>query len=114
MKISVPAALGLLLAISSTAGAQTAVKPYFMVIVDNSGSMDDGSTGSGDNSCGEDRIPINDAKCVLQNIVSGYGDVGFGLIRYRLDEPCTGSCGGCGDGFCGCGCANINFWILTI
>ena len=87
----------------------TAVKPYFMVIFDNSGSMrGDTSMGmGGTNSCGASRQRLNDAKCVLQNVVNGYGDVVFGLERYS--ETCSGSCGGCmSDTNCGCSCSWLN------
>lgn len=71
----------------SRAEAQSAVTPYFMVIFDTSGSMT-GSTGSGTNSCGQTRTRMSDAKCVLQRVVNGYGDVSFGLERFR--QTCTG------------------------
>jgi hypothetical protein len=81
-----------------------AVKPYLLVIVDNSGSMDN-STGAGSNSCGQPQTRLSDAKCVLQRIIDGYGDVVFGLARY-LDD-CTGTCGpGC-DTICGC-CTHLS------
>lgn len=72
------------------ARAQTEVKPYFLVIVDNSGSMNN-STGSGSNSCGQPRTRFNDAKCVVQKIVNSYGDVVFGLERFT--QTTSGSCG---------------------
>ncbi len=67
---------------ASTASAQTQVKPYFMVIFDDSGSMDN-STGSGNNSCGQPRTRINDARCALQRVVNGFGDVVFGLTSFK-------------------------------
>ncbi|MCZ7680053.1 MAG: MopE-related protein [Sandaracinaceae bacterium] len=94
------------LALAEAAYAQpgaTAVSPYFLVIVDNSGSMDD-DTGSGDNSCGQDRNRLSDAKCVLQSVVNGYGDVTFGLARFR--HTCSGSCSSSScDDRCGCSCS---------
>jgi hypothetical protein len=73
-----------------------------MVIVDTSGSMTS-STGSGNNSCGQPRRRINDAKCVLQRVVNGYGDAVFGLERFR--QSCSGTCSSCGGGTCGCTCS---------
>ncbi|MFO0683463.1 MAG: MopE-related protein [Sandaracinus sp.] len=123
----------------------TAISPYFLIVVDNSGSMDDstgctvhnadqagclaqpgcsyfassarcaattcftqttsaacgaipGCTWSGGssqcrgdarNSCGQTHTKINDARCVLQQVVSAYGDVTFGLMRYT--DFCSGS-----------------------
>ncbi|MDQ3031361.1 MAG: VWA domain-containing protein [Myxococcota bacterium] len=89
---------------ASRAAAQSTVTPYFMVVFDTSGSMGN-STGSGTNSCGQARTRMSDAKCVLQRVVNGYGDVSFGLERFR--QSCTGgsctstcvtsgcSCSGC-------------------
>ncbi|HEY3352399.1 MAG TPA: MopE-related protein [Polyangia bacterium] len=72
------------------AAAQTIVKPYFLVIVDVSGSMDGATTGSGNNSCGQARTKINDAKCVLSKLVNSYGDAVFGLARFK--QTCSGTC----------------------
>lgn len=47
------------------ARAQTAVSPYFLIMVDTSGSMV-ASTGSGNNSCGRSRTRMSDAKCVAR------------------------------------------------
>ena len=82
--------------LSNTAHAQTAVGPYFLVIVDNSGSMDATTPGMGTNSCGQARTRINDARCVLQRVVNGYGDVTFGLERYSVTQSgsCSATCGG--------------------
>jgi len=64
------------------ASAQTQIKPYFMVIFDDSGSMGD-STGPGNNSCGEARTKLNDAKCALQRVLDAFGDVTFGLTSFK-------------------------------
>ncbi|MCA9299333.1 MAG: VWA domain-containing protein, partial [Phycisphaerales bacterium] len=68
--------------LASSASAQTQVKPYFMVMFDDSGSMND-STGSGNNSCGQPRTKMNDARCALQRVVAGFGDVVFGLASFK-------------------------------
>ncbi|GAB4211023.1 MAG: hypothetical protein OHK0013_32300 [Sandaracinaceae bacterium] len=95
--------LGLLGA--SRAEAQTAVPPYFLIMVDTSGSMT-ASTGSGMNSCGRTRTRLSDAKCVLQRVINGYGDVTFGLGRFAQRSPsgtCTSTCvPGTSGGTCGC------------
>ena len=62
--------------------AQTQIKPYFMVIFDDSGSMGN-STGSGNNTCGQPRTRINDAKCALQRVLGAFGDVVFGLTSFK-------------------------------
>lgn len=98
----------LVLALAEVAHAQpgaTAVSPYFLVIVDNSGSMTLSTGPSGStNTCGQANNRLSDAKCVLQNVVNGYGDVTFGLARFR--HTCSGSCGStsCGAS-CGCSCS---------
>ena len=68
--------------LGSSASAQTQIKPYFVVIFDDSGSMS-ASTGSGNNSCGQPRTRINDAKCALQQVVSAFGDVSFALTSFK-------------------------------
>ncbi len=89
---------------SSVVAAQTQVKPSFMVIMDNSGSMDN-STGSGTNTCGQPQTRLSDAKCALQRTVNAFGDVQFGLERFRVS--CSGSCsGGCATS-CGCNCPGL-------
>jgi hypothetical protein len=89
---------------AATAHAQTAVSPYFLVMVDTSGSMTSTTTGTGPNSCGQTRRRINDAKCVIQQVVNGYGDVTFGLGRFA-NTGCTGTCSAsCTNGACGCSC----------
>src|SRR5690606_20852697 len=85
----------------------TAVSPYFMVIVDNSGSMDD-RTGPGTNSCGRERTRLSDAKCVLQSVVNGFGDVSFGLARYRATCDSRDSCSSSCTSSCGCDCSFVD------
>ena len=70
----------------SHAAAQSTVSPYFMVIVDTSGSMN-GDTGAGNNTCGQDRNRLSDAKCVLQRVFNNYGEVNFGLASFNT--TCT-------------------------
>src|SRR5687768_17242787 len=95
--------------------AQEIVKPYFVTIMDVSGSMLDPTgascTGTGscpnprggtgvctdfggpnfcvyNNSCGQTNNRINDAKCAFSHIVSTYGDALFGLMRFT-QTACT-------------------------
>jgi hypothetical protein len=77
---------------SPTARAQTAVKPYFLLIVDSSGSMAIETTcGSGTtNTCGRPCTRINDAKCAVQRVVNATGDVTWGLAQFA--QQCRGSC----------------------
>ena len=79
----------------STASAQTVINPYFLFIMDSSGSMADPTTcpaGRTTNSCGAACTKINDAKCALQRVVAGVGDATFGLEQF--DQAC--STDGCG------------------
>ncbi len=82
--------------------AQTSVQPYFLIIVDTSGSMT-GSTGGGTNSCGQSANRMSDAKCVIQNVVNGYGEINFGLERFA--NSCSGSCSATCTSGCGCSCS---------
>ncbi|MFK7986869.1 MAG: MopE-related protein [Sandaracinaceae bacterium] len=60
-------------------------------------------TGPGTNSCGQPQNRMSDAKCVLQNVVNGYGEIQFGLERFT--RSCTGTCNSTScDDTCGCGC----------
>jgi Putative metal-binding motif len=104
-------ALFALLAAPLPVAAQSSVAPYFLVIVDTSGSMA-GSTGSGNNSCGVPRRRMNDAKCVLQRVVNGYGDVVFGLERFTQTCSAT-SCTTCNNSVCGCGSACVGSCTAT-
>jgi hypothetical protein len=100
------AAIAVTLIGASTAEAQgSSVSPYFLLIVDTSGSMTT-STGAGNNSCGQPHTRGNDAKCVVQQVVNAYGDLSFGLATFAT--RCTGgTCATpCATGTCGCtGCA---------
>src|SRR5689334_1235628 len=99
--------IGLLLAVGltgpSAALAQgTTVEPHFVVMVDTSGSMAM-STGAGNNSCAMPHNRLSDAKCVLQHVVNGYGDVTFALGRFN--QTCSGTCASAAcDDTCGCNC----------
>ncbi len=76
---------------SSPAAAQSAaIKPYFVVVFDDSGSMGS-STGGGTNSCGESQTRLNDAKCALTNVVDAFGDVIFNLVTFKTfgSSPAT-------------------------
>lgn len=93
--------------LTNASKAQSSIEPYFMVILDNSGSMA-WSPGSTNNSCGVLTNRMSDAKCVLQRVVGGYGEVSFGLERFEdtcTSGTCTPSCVTSG---CGCtGCSSI-------
>ena len=82
--------LGLALA-PTDAQAQSQIKPWFLFIVDTSGSMD---SNASPNSCGylpTDRI--NAAKCAVYNVVSSSGDAEFGLASFNAGGSCsTGTC----------------------
>ena len=97
-RLAVCCCLVLALHAASALAQGEAVKPYFLVIVDTSSSMT-ASTGMGNNSCVQPRTRMSDAKCVLQRIIDGYGDVVFGLARFRttcstpsIPMPCTSCC----------------------
>src|SRR3954463_8767787 len=69
----------------STHAAGNALKPYVVLILDTSGSMDD-PTGSGPPSCGgidASDTKLHHAVCAINSIVNSYGDMVFGLARFR-------------------------------
>ncbi len=61
--------------------AEAQIKPRFVIMVDTSGSMDD-PTGTGNNSCGQPKTRINDAKCVLSKLNDTFGDIEFAVGRF--------------------------------
>lgn len=93
------------------------MKPYFLVVVDTSGSMgwcaggSSGSLGTNDcschvgndcnaafltNRCGFPRNRLGDAKCSLQRIIDGVGsDAVFALMQF--EHPCSATCQDGGD-----------------
>jgi MYXO-CTERM domain-containing protein len=93
-----------------------ASKPYFMIIVDTSGSMAyctnpaaNAACKSGNtnvNSCGLLTNRINDAKCAMQQAVNAYaGQVNFGLATYaKTPSGCNDACGNCS--YSGANCGN--------
>jgi hypothetical protein len=95
----------------ASAQAQVQVKPWFLIIVDTSGSMADTCTNGATNdptcnnctgctnsfnSCGLRHTRINDAKCALKNILNSTGDAEFALMQFR--HPCVANCASQGGG----------------
>ncbi|WP_299753669.1 MopE-related protein [Devosia sp.] len=64
------------------AQANQPLKPYVVMILDTSGSMDV-ATGSGPTSCGTADLRFNHATCAINKIVNSYGDMVFALGRFR-------------------------------
>ena len=64
------------------------LKPYVVLVLDTSGSMNE-VTGSGPSSCGGADSKLNHAKCAINNIVNSYGDIVFGLGRFRMVDGGT-------------------------
>jgi hypothetical protein len=63
-------------------------RPYFMLVVDNSGSMA-ATVTTGTNSCGFQHNRIGDARCAVKNLIGAYGgEVNFGLATYAWRESC--------------------------
>jgi Putative metal-binding motif len=73
------------------------LKPYVVLILDTSGSMDT-ATGSGPPSCGGTDSKLNHAKCAINQISNSYGDMVLGLARFRetpvgtYATSCTADC----------------------
>ena len=84
--------------------SDSAIKPYIMLLLDNSGSMDSPTVAGASppaNSCGRERSRMSDAKCVITDVVSTYGEAVFGLGRYKVNcggayNP--GTCPACHEG----------------
>ncbi len=76
----------------SAASAQTVINPYFLFMVDSSGSMGISTTcATGTtNTCGRPCTRISDAKCALQRVVAGVGDATFGLGQFS--QMCKSGC----------------------
>ena len=64
------------------------LKPYVVLILDTSGSMN-APTGSGPPSCGGNDTRLEHATCAINRIVNSYGDMVFALGRFR--ETTTGT-----------------------
>jgi MYXO-CTERM domain-containing protein len=94
---------GWLLATSAVRAQE--LKPYFLVVVDTSGSMEWCADGDSDcschvgdncgnayiqNRCGFDSNRLGDAKCSLQRIIDGTGDAVFGLMHFK--HHCSNTC----------------------
>ncbi|MDX2092322.1 MAG: VWA domain-containing protein [Kofleriaceae bacterium] len=58
------------------------LKPYVVLVLDTSGSMD-APTNAGPPSCGGTNTRLNHAKCAINKIVNSYGDMVFALARFR-------------------------------
>jgi Putative metal-binding motif len=80
-----------------TAYAGDPLKPYVVLVLDTSGSMD-AATGAGPPSCGGTDSRINHAKCAINQIANSYGDLVLGLARFRetpvgtYSTSCTADC----------------------
>ena len=66
---------------SNARAANDVLKPYVVLILDTSTSMDE-ATNSGPTSCGLSDTKINHAVCAINNIVNSYGDMVFALARF--------------------------------
>ncbi|MEZ4365702.1 MAG: VWA domain-containing protein [Kofleriaceae bacterium] len=77
------------------ARADEPLKPYVLLVLDTSGSMDN-ATGSGSPSCGGPDTKLNHAKCAINSIANSYGDMILGLGRFRNSQSGTafGDCAG--------------------
>ena len=77
----------------STAAAQRVINPYFLFLMDSSGSMNGATTCTTGttNACSVSCTRMNDAKCALQRVVAGTGDATFGLGQFS--QQCKVGCG---------------------
>lgn len=99
MKRGLIALAALFTIVGITRGAARAqdqgVKPYIIFTMDVSGSMDT-ATGFGPPSCaGSVDTRFDHAKCAIQNIANGYGEMVLALGRYRESTTDTNPADGC-------------------
>ncbi|HUJ59878.1 MAG TPA: MopE-related protein [Kofleriaceae bacterium] len=82
------AALSVMSSPRARASGPTALKPYIVLILDTSGSMEQ-ATGSGPPTCAAAGgglladTKLNHAKCAIYDIANSYGDMVLGLGRFR-------------------------------
>jgi hypothetical protein len=115
------AALLVVFGLSGSADAQ-GLKPYVVFDLDTSGSMGT-STGAGPTTCGTTDTRLNHARCAINRIANGYGDMVFALGRFRMSvtgtysTSCTADCALTGAGTTGGATCNGNqddrFELLT-
>ncbi|MGE5186124.1 MAG: MopE-related protein [Acidobacteriota bacterium] len=80
------------------AAGATVLKPYIVLILDVSGSMQD-PTGSGPPTCAGAQgqaladTKLNHARCAVQNIVNSYGDIVFAYARFHERAGTSSSTG---------------------
>ncbi|MBV8761116.1 MAG: hypothetical protein JO257_27720 [Deltaproteobacteria bacterium] len=91
------ASLVVLWSVSTHAAPGNALKPYVVLILDTSGSMNN-ATGSGPPSCGGTDTKLNHARCAINNIVNSYGDIVFAFSKFHMNG------GGAINGTCPNGC----------
>ena len=66
-------------------------RPYFMLVVDSSGSMNSAVTGT--NSCSYPASRMGHAKCAVKNTVRAFSEVSFGLAQYAgYMTGCSSTC----------------------
>jgi MYXO-CTERM domain-containing protein len=94
------------------ANAGEPLKPYVLLILDTSGSMvasgSNNPTGFGPPSCGGLDNKLGHATCAINRIVNSYGDMVFGLARFRATVGDTIS-GGFPNGCCMAGAQLTGF-----
>ncbi len=89
------AALALLGLLAARAHAGEALKPYVLLELDTSSSMQT-ATGFGPPSCaGSTDSRLGHAKCAINNIANSYGDMVLGLVRFRQSTVDNNPADGC-------------------
>lgn len=93
LQLAMIVSLPLLFTRPARAQNEVQVKPWFMVIVDNSRSMLE--LDAGNNTCGfaNPTTRLANAKCALNRLVNGVGDAVFGLMNFHvIDCNTQGNC----------------------
>ena len=68
---------------AASAQSSDSVEPYFLIMVDTSGSMGTGFSNV-PNSCGMPTSRLNAAKCVLGDVLNSYPEADYGLGRFEM------------------------------
>jgi hypothetical protein len=78
--------------LASRADAQ-GLKPYVVLVLDTSGSMNT-ATGAGPTSCGSSDTRLNHARCAINQIANSVGDMvfAFGMFRMNVTGTYTNNC----------------------
>ncbi|HEY4176644.1 MAG TPA: MopE-related protein [Kofleriaceae bacterium] len=102
--------------VNTAQAANDPLKPYVVLVLDTSGSMDE-ATNTGPPSCGGKDSKLDHARCAINQIVNAYGDMTFALARFRATMSGTTTANtfpaGCNLNAQSCSATDEQFELLT-